>query len=74
MTTTVHDHPDNSEPDSPELSLLYDDFKREHLTPLWTQVDDLMPMQPTPVLCDGIGSLDNTCVAVDRRGGRAVPS
>jgi gentisate 1,2-dioxygenase len=48
VTTTVHDHPDNSEPDSPELSLLYDDFKREHLTPLWTQVDDLMPMQPTP--------------------------
>ena len=46
MTTSVHDGKDDYEPDPPELSLLYDDFKREHLTPLWTQLDDLMPMQP----------------------------
>jgi len=48
MTTTVHESHDDYEPDSPELSQLYDDFKREHLTPLWTQIDDLMPMHPAP--------------------------
>ena len=48
VTTTIHDHHPNNEPDSPELSLLFDDFRREHLTPLWTQLDDLMPMHPTP--------------------------
>jgi gentisate 1,2-dioxygenase len=47
MTTTVPEH-DDYDPDSPELSLLYDDFKREHLTPLWTQLNDLMPMTPAP--------------------------
>jgi len=46
VTTTIHES--FEEPDSPELSLLYDDFKREHLTPLWTQIDDLMPMHPSP--------------------------
>ena len=38
----------SASPDGPELSLLYDDFEREHLTPLWTEIDDLMPVQPAP--------------------------
>jgi len=28
------------------LNQLYDDFEAEHLTPLWTQLSDLMPMTP----------------------------
>lgn len=32
--------------DSPELRDLYAHFSREHLIPLWTQIDDLMPSSP----------------------------
>ena len=39
---------ENHEPDGPELSLLYRDFKRENLIPLWTEIEDLMPMVPAP--------------------------
>ncbi|MFI5611651.1 cupin domain-containing protein [Amycolatopsis sp. NPDC051903] len=34
--------------DSPELAGLYEDFESAHLIPLWTQIDDLMPMHPRP--------------------------
>ena len=34
--------------DSEELRELYRGFEREHLIPLWTQLDDLMPMVPQP--------------------------
>ena len=34
--------------DERELTRLYADFDTEHLTPLWTQLDELMPMSPTP--------------------------
>ncbi|MCU1411098.1 MAG: cupin [Rhodoglobus sp.] len=37
-----------TEPVDPELADLYRDFGAEHLVPLWTQLSDLMPMQPTP--------------------------
>jgi gentisate 1,2-dioxygenase len=33
--------------DSPELTQLYEDLATEHLNPLWTQLGELMPMQPT---------------------------
>ncbi|WP_432483081.1 cupin domain-containing protein [Kineococcus esterisolvens] len=33
---------------SPELDAMYEGFDREHLVPLWTQLDDLMPMTPAP--------------------------
>lgn len=35
------------ETDDRALDELYSDFKSEHVTPLWTQRDDLMPMTPT---------------------------
>ncbi|MDF0529243.1 cupin domain-containing protein [Tsukamurella sp. 8F] len=35
------------EPD-PELDRLYADFAAGHMTPLWTQIGDLMPAAPTP--------------------------
>src|SRR6476659_5945222 len=34
--------------DDRELTRLYQDFDAEHLTPLWTQLDELMPLSPTP--------------------------
>ncbi|WP_233615784.1 cupin domain-containing protein [Leucobacter chromiisoli] len=34
--------------DTPELRALYEGFEAEHLMPLWTQIDDLMPMYPSP--------------------------
>jgi Gentisate 1,2-dioxygenase len=32
--------------DERELTRLYADFDAEHLTPLWTQLDELMPTEP----------------------------
>ena len=39
-----------SEPpvDSPELQELYRGFEQELLIPLWNEIDDLMPFEPTP--------------------------
>lgn len=34
--------------DSPELRELYQGFEEQNLVPLWTQLDDLMPMIPHP--------------------------
>lgn len=34
--------------DTPALRQLYRDFESEHLMPLWTQLDDLMPLLPNP--------------------------
>ena len=34
--------------DPRELRQLYDDFGTEHLVPLWTQREDLMPSEPSP--------------------------
>jgi len=41
--------------DERELTRLYADFDAEHLTPLWTQLDELMPrtlglVSPQPIL------------------------
>ncbi|ONI79089.1 cupin [Kribbella sp. ALI-6-A] len=33
---------------TPELDELYRGFRQQWLSPLWTAVDDLMPVQPTP--------------------------
>jgi len=71
VTTSIHDLPPE-EPDSPELSELYDDFKRENLTPLWTQLDDLMPMQPTPRALPHVWRWD-TLLPLAERAGELVP-
>ncbi|HET9649043.1 MAG TPA: cupin domain-containing protein [Microlunatus sp.] len=60
------------EPDGPELSLLYDDFKSEHLTPLWTQLNDLMPMHPTPRALPHVWRWD-TLYPLAQRAGELVP-
>jgi gentisate 1,2-dioxygenase len=71
VTTTVHDEFER-EPDSPELSELYEDFDRENLTPLWTQLDDLMPMQPTPRAVAHVWRW-NTLYPLAQRAGDLVP-
>ncbi len=45
-----HDSIDNAmhPEDTPELRALYEGFEEQHLMPLWTQIDDLMPMYPAP--------------------------
>ena len=52
MTTTEHGGPPaggRAPGDDPrELRELYADFGAEHLVPLWTQRDDLMPCEPSP--------------------------
>ncbi|MER6170291.1 cupin domain-containing protein [Streptosporangium sp. NPDC001681] len=53
---TTHDQPVDHGPvadqttrdEDPELSRLYRRFEAEHLMPLWTQIDDLMPPHPRP--------------------------
>src|ERR671921_263265 len=71
VTTTVHDEFE-PEPDSPQLSALYGDFDRENLTPLWTQLDDLMPMQPTPRAVPHVWRWD-TLYPLAQRAGELVP-
>jgi gentisate 1,2-dioxygenase len=34
--------------DTPELRELYAGFEANHMVPLWTQIDDLMPTHPSP--------------------------
>ncbi|MBS4049332.1 MAG: cupin domain-containing protein [Alphaproteobacteria bacterium] len=34
--------------DTPELRKLYSDFEAAHIMPLWTQIENLMPMEPSP--------------------------
>lgn len=44
---TADQTPPQAQPDpSPELDALYAGFERERLVPLWTEIGDLMPMQP----------------------------
>ncbi|QEE60438.1 cupin domain-containing protein [Salinibacterium sp. dk2585] len=38
----------NSEHNSPELEQLYRDFDENHMSPLWTQREDLVPVHPKP--------------------------
>jgi gentisate 1,2-dioxygenase len=47
MTSDADAHAMQPE-DSPALRALYKGFEEEHLMPLWTQIDDLMPVHPKP--------------------------
>jgi gentisate 1,2-dioxygenase len=58
--------------DSTELERLYDDFAAEHLVPLWTQLGDLMPAQPTPDAAAHIWRW-STLHPLARRSGDLVP-
>lgn len=50
MSTTEQPSGENvmTQGQGPELDQLYADFGANHMVPLWTQLDDLMPLSPQP--------------------------
>ena len=54
--------------DSPELRQLYADFEAEHLKPLWTQIDDLMPPVPNPKAVPHVWKWDRLFPLAQRSG------
>ena len=54
--------------DTPELRQLYADFETQHLNPLWTQLDDLMPMHPQPKAVPWIWRWSDLKPLADRAG------
>src|SRR5690606_40354304 len=58
--------------DTPELKQLYADFEAEHLAPLWTQRDDLMPMVPSPKAVPHVWRW-KALFDIAERSGRLVP-
>src|SRR6478672_10790467 len=58
--------------DDRELTRLYQDFDAEHLTPLWTQLDELMPMTPAPRAVPFVWKWDSL-VALAEQAGHLVP-
>ena len=58
--------------DSRELCELYTAFEDEHLVPLWTQLDDLMPQRPSPSAVPHVWRW-RTLYPLARRSGDLVP-
>ena len=55
-----------------ELDELYADFAAEHLNPLWTQLGDLMPMEPKPRAVPHVWRW-STLYPLAQRAGELVP-
>jgi gentisate 1,2-dioxygenase len=58
--------------DSPALRALYKGFEEEHLMPLWTQIDDLMPVHPKPKAVPHIWKWSKL-LPLAKESGRLVP-
>jgi gentisate 1,2-dioxygenase len=58
--------------DDRELARLYQDFDADHLTPLWTQLDELMPMTPAPRAVPFVWKW-STLYPLAQRAGNLVP-
>ena len=54
--------------DTPELRDLYAGFEAENLVPLWTQLDDLMPMVPSPKAVPWLWRWDRLQPLAERAG------
>jgi gentisate 1,2-dioxygenase len=54
--------------DTPELRQLYADFESENLIPLWTQLDELMPMHPQPKAVPHVWRWSNLLPLAERAG------
>lgn len=54
--------------ETPELRRLYADFEAEHLKPLWTQIDDLMPPVPNPKAVPHVWKWDRLFPLAQRSG------
>lgn len=55
-----------------QIAALYDDFDREHLIPLWTQVGELMPMTPQPQMRPHVWRWQ-TLLPLAERAGDLIP-
>ncbi len=69
---TTRTDPMNTHAGDPELDRLYADFARENLTPLWTQLDDLMPTSPRSAALPHVWRWDSL-YPLARRAGDLVP-
>lgn len=58
--------------DTPELRKLYEDFSSNHLNPLWTQIEGLMPRVPSPMAVPHVWKWKRLEVLA-RRSGDLVP-
>lgn len=58
--------------DTPELVQLYKDFAANHMAPLWTQRDDLMPLTPAPSAVPHVWRW-STLFDIAQRSGDLVP-
>lgn len=58
--------------DTPELEQLYKDFEANNMTPLWTQLGDLMPLQPSPAAIPFVWRW-KVLHDIARRAGHLVP-
>ncbi|MCM2449734.1 cupin domain-containing protein [Agrobacterium vitis] len=58
--------------DTEELRQLYTDFEEQHLKPLWTQIDDLMPVIPNPKAVAHVWRW-STLYPLAKRSGDLVP-
>lgn len=58
--------------DTPALRALYESFDAEHIKPLWTQLDDLMPMHPAPRAVPHVWKW-STLLPLAQESGRLVP-
>ncbi len=54
--------------DTPELRELYRGFEEQHLIPLWTQLDDLMPVTPAPKAVPWLWRWDRLRPLAERAG------
>jgi len=59
-------------PETDQLSRLYKHFEREHLNPLWTQRDSLMPTTPAPSAVPFVWKW-STLYPLAQRAGDLVP-
>ena len=58
--------------DGTELDGLYEAFSEEYLAPLWTQIDELMPGEPTPQACPHVWRW-KALFELAERAGQLVP-
>jgi gentisate 1,2-dioxygenase len=79
MTTTADSAPGESSnaPGQPEatseLANLYRDFESQRLVPLWREIGDLMPAQPTPSAVPHVWRWADGLLPVAERAGELVP-
>ena len=74
MSMMTHGDVDNAmQPeDTPALRALYQSFETEHIRPLWTQLDDLMPMHPAPKAVPHVWKW-STLLPLAQESGRLIP-